>query len=179
MGGCSWKTLCIAIGILFSVNLSCAQDVAQKSDKQIFDEKLPDAEADIMKMDAAELRAFTGALVDCRYTTLVAGLNFRIACSAARQKFRIEYGRGRAVDYVMMMMEVATERNLATAAAKSSASGSKRQEDARRTIILDELNKATEAANADRPPTLISIVVGAELRLQNAAIESFKRKRQP
>jgi len=182
MGGFTRKTLCIAIGLLSSVTLSFSQDgnrIAQRTEQQIFDDKLPQAEADIMRMDEAELRAFTGVLVDCRYVALNAGPHFRMVCNSARQKYRIEYGRDRAVDYVMTMLEVSGEKNLTVSTNAITSNAIKRGEQAERAITLDEIKKVIEAAQVNLPPSSVSTIVNAELRLQKAASESFKRKRQP
>jgi hypothetical protein len=181
MGRLSCKALSIAIGILFAAGAPFAQDgnkVAQRSDKQILDEKLPEAENDVMKMDEAELRAFVGVLTDCRYSTLLAGMHFRVVCNSARQKYRTEYSRDRAVDYVLTMLEVACERNLTAATNSITSNGADREDEARRTLRLEEIRKAVEADNGNMPMTAIAIIVTAELRLQKAASESFKVKRR-
>ena len=177
----SCKTLCTAIVIVLAASVALAQSggttVPPKSDKQIFDEKLPQAEADIATMDEAELRVFVGVLVDCKYLTQIAGPHFRVACNIARQKYRIEYARARAVDYVMTMLEVAVEKNLTASTASITSNDAARQDEARRALRLEDVRRAVEAANAGGPPSAIAIIVATEVRLQNAASESFKTKR--
>lgn len=178
----TWKTVCIAIGILFATSPLFAQSgdkIVQRSDKQILDEKLPEAEFDIMKMDEGELRAFVGVVTDCRYSTLLAGTHFRMVCNSARQKYRVEYSRDRAVDYVLNMLDVACERNLTAETASITSIDANRQDESRRTIRLEEIRKAVEAANSNSPPSAISIIVAAEIRLLKTAGESFKAKRRP
>ena len=176
----SCKTLCAAIVIVLAASPSFAQSgssVPPKSDKQIFDEKLPQAEADIAAMDETELRAFIGVLVDCKYLTQIAGAHFRVACNTARQKYRIEYARDRAVDYVMKMLEVAVEKNLTASTTSITSNDAARQDEARRALRLEDVRKAVEAAAAGSPPSAIAIIVSAESRLQKAASEAFKTNR--
>lgn len=97
------KGFCVASGLLCFAAGAAAQDNA------IFSaDRMARAEGDIAKMDETELRSLAAVVVDCSFFRVTKGPEALEACQRTREKYEIEYVRGRAIDDVLRLLQIVT-----------------------------------------------------------------------
>jgi hypothetical protein len=170
------KVIFAAVGIMFSALATSAQE-----EILVPDEKVLRAERDILAMGEAELRAFVGALIDCNISSYMTNEQARTTCFLSRRKYQIEYGRDRAIDDVLLVLE--TSAALVLFGSKSALTTrmqiypGKKPDSSDRDLTIDDVRKVIEASKLNSRPT--SVLIGEiETRLEKAANKSFRNKRQ-
>jgi hypothetical protein len=137
------RGLCVAAGLLCWAAAAAAQDNVAFST-----ERMSRAQDDIAKMDETELRSLTAVLVDCSYLRVIAAPQALAACQSAREKYRIEYSRGRAIDEVLYLLTVAAVMRPDQGPGQSTTLSFEFEVERPGRVTMDEIKRVLESTSS-------------------------------